>query len=173
MNTRHLRITAILLVLVMLLPMAACSGMLGKTLMTLEKDGIKVSLSVNMYELMLSRGKGSLIEQKNSVNGMYANQEGFWNYQSKFDGVNMTTLGYAQRIITQYGLTGNVSYGERKSRDYVYLRFTMPLSDGVNEYLCGVYKTNQAFWLIQMNGKTENFDEIKWYEYLDSVTFSN
>ena len=88
------------------------------------------------------------------------------------NGPTMTTLDYTAQIMQDYGLVGRASYGERKSRDYVYLRFTMPLENGVNEYLCGVYKTENAFWLLQMNGKTENFDEAKWYEYLDSVTFT-
>jgi len=89
------------------------------------------------------------------------------------NGLTMTPTDYANLIIQEKGLTGRAALGERKSKDYVYLRFTMPMGNGVNEYLCGIYKTNNAFWFLQMNGKTENFDEIKWFEYLDSVTFSN
>lgn len=88
------------------------------------------------------------------------------------NGLNMTTQDYAAQIVQNYGLTGRATVGDRASKDYVYLRFSIPLENGVNEYLCGVYKTDKAFWLLQMNGKTENFDEAKWYEYLDSVTFN-
>ena len=88
------------------------------------------------------------------------------------NGRTMTLEEYTHQLIQLYGLEGRVTHGERKSRGYMYLRFTIPLESGINEYLCGAYRCDGAFWLIQMNGLTKNFDEATWYEYLDSVEFS-
>ena len=49
-----LRSAALLLALLLCLSLLGGCSSKGKTLMTLEKDGVSVSLSVNTYELMLS-----------------------------------------------------------------------------------------------------------------------
>ena len=61
-------------------------------MLTLEKDGIKVSLSVNVYELLLTRLKGSLSFNGETVNGMTVNQSGFWEYSDKFNGTDLQTI---------------------------------------------------------------------------------
>ena len=88
------------------------------------------------------------------------------------NGLSMTPTDYANLIVQEKGLIGRATVGERKSKGYVYLRFSWPHENGINEYFCGVYKTSTAFWFLQMNGLTEGFDEGKWFSYLDSVTFS-
>ncbi len=88
------------------------------------------------------------------------------------NGLTMTPADYGNLIIQEKGLIGRASLEERKSKGYAYLRFNWPHENGVNEYLCGVYKTSNAFWFLQMNGLAENFDETKWLSYLDSVTFN-
>lgn len=86
MKTSILRILAVCLIVVLVLPsLASCAGR-GKTLLSMEKDGIKVTLSVNVYELMLSRGKGNLIN-----NGENAHKESYWSYTSKFGGDKVLT----------------------------------------------------------------------------------
>ena len=86
MKTSILRILAVCLIVVLTLPsLASCAGR-GKTLLSMEKDGIKVTLSVNVYELMLSRGKGNLIN-----NGENAHKESYWSYTSKFGGDKVLT----------------------------------------------------------------------------------
>ena len=87
------------------------------------------------------------------------------------NGRTMTLEEYTHQLIEQYGLQGRASHGERL--DYMYLRFTKPLENGVNEYLCGAYRCDGAFWLIQIVGLTQNFDEADWYDYLDSVEFTD
>ena len=93
MKTKHtlLRTAAALLALVLLLLSAvSCSGR-GKALMTLKKDGVSVSLSINEYELMLSRMKGSLAFYGVTKNGATALEDAFWEVQDKFDGENFQT----------------------------------------------------------------------------------
>ena len=76
--------------LLCLLSTVACASQ-GKTLLSLEKDGIKVSISLNLYQLMLARAKGNLIANGITANGITADQASFWNYSAKFDGENIQT----------------------------------------------------------------------------------
>ena len=85
------------------------------------------------------------------------------------NGRTMTLEDYVHQLLELYGLEGRATHAERL--DYIYLRFTLPLESGVNEYLCGAYQCEDAFWLIQMNGTTNNFNESQWFDYLDSVHF--
>lgn len=62
----------LLLVLATVLGSVGCKSR-GKTLMTLKHDGIKVTFSVNAYQLMMSRIKATLGEIQN------VNSEDFWN----------------------------------------------------------------------------------------------
>ena len=71
--------------------LSACSGK-GKTLMTLQKDGISVSFSVNHYELMLSRMKGTLVFNQVTAGGYTANQSKFWEYTDYVEGKGNITL---------------------------------------------------------------------------------
>lgn len=66
------------------LSLAACSSSKGKTLLTLEKDGKTATLSVNLYELMLSRMKGALLGDGITAGGYSATEEGFWSYLGIF-----------------------------------------------------------------------------------------
>lgn len=83
-------VTLALILILCLLSLPACSG-LGDDLMTLDKDGIKVSFSVNQYELLLSRSKGTLCAAKVTQNGVTAAYDAFWDYKDKFDGETFQT----------------------------------------------------------------------------------
>ena len=92
MKKQLLRIGAALLALLMCaLSLASCQngGLLGKgkTLLSLKKDGIKVTFSLNEYELMLTRVKGTL-EQSN----FDVNDQNFWAQSDKFNGQTLQTL---------------------------------------------------------------------------------
>ena len=88
-----LRASALLLALLMAaLCFASCGNKSGKTLMTLQKDGKTVTLSVNTYELMLSRMKGTLCYYGYTANGVTADKDGFWSYIDKFNGVDTQTI---------------------------------------------------------------------------------
>jgi hypothetical protein len=86
------------------------------------------------------------------------------------DGTTMTVEDYVHQLMEQNGMEGNADHAARK--DYVCIRFVLPLEDGIHQYLCGAYKSSEAFWLIQMDAKTADFDEETFFEYLDSVKFS-
>lgn len=90
---KHLfRPLSLLLVAVLLLVLlASCAGGNGKTLMTLDYEGTKVSLSVNFYRFQLSRLKGSFVGYGTTVNGVSASDAAFWSIQDKFDGSELQT----------------------------------------------------------------------------------
>ena len=92
MKKRFLRVLALTIALLLLLLGSVSCGNKGKTLMTLKKDGVTVTLSVNLYELMLSRMKGNLCYYGYTANGATADDEAFWNFQDKFDGEVFQTI---------------------------------------------------------------------------------
>lgn len=87
-------LTAALAVLLLCLSLAGCSSAKGKTLLTLEKDGKTATLSVNLYELMLSRIKGALIGNGVTNNGYSPTSDAFWNVKDYYGGgEEMQTCG--------------------------------------------------------------------------------
>lgn len=74
----------LLAALVLALALTGCSSSRGKTLLTLEKDGTTATLSVNLYELMLSRIKGSLAGNGITAGGYAPTEDGFWSYYGRF-----------------------------------------------------------------------------------------
>lgn len=78
--------------LMLLVSLTACGNKLGKPLLTLKKDGVKVTLSVNTYELMLSRMKGVLYASDTTHNGLDVSSPLFWSYQDTFDGSTFETI---------------------------------------------------------------------------------
>lgn len=83
---KHLiRLLSVLLIAVMLLcPLASCAGRSGKTLMTLNYEKTKVTLSVNFYRFQLSRLKGSFVGYGYTNNGGSASDDAFWAIQDTF-----------------------------------------------------------------------------------------
>ena len=84
-------VTLSLACLLLLLGCVSCGGK-GKTLMELKKDGISVSLSVNFYELMLSRMKGTLSSYGYTANGVTADYAAFWDFKDTFNGDKLQTI---------------------------------------------------------------------------------
>ncbi len=92
MKKVFLRTSALLLAVVfLLLGSVSCAGK-PKTLMSMSKDGVKVSISANIYERMLSRMKGNLCFYEYTAGGFTADKAEFWKYTDKFDGVNVQTI---------------------------------------------------------------------------------
>lgn len=94
MKHKKLLIGVVALVLVcaiVLIAVLSCSSS-GKPVMTLEKDGIKVTLSVNLYELMLTRMKGVLYVSGFTHNGLDPTSPLFWDYQDTFDGKTFQSI---------------------------------------------------------------------------------
>ncbi len=92
MKRTLLRVSALLMALLLLTLGAVSCAARPKTLLSLEKDGIKVSISANIYERMLSRMKGNLCFYGYTVGGVTADHADFWKYTDQFDGVNTQTL---------------------------------------------------------------------------------
>jgi hypothetical protein len=93
MKKAILRLCALLLVALLLLPtLASCGARTGKAMLTLEKDGIKVSISVNVYELLLTRMKGTLAFYGYTANGVKPTDRAFWDYTDKFNGTDLQTI---------------------------------------------------------------------------------
>lgn len=71
-------VTLLLATWLLCLSLSACASK-GKTLLTLSKDGKTATVSVNLYELMLSRIKGSLVGSGVTSGGVSATDSAFWN----------------------------------------------------------------------------------------------
>lgn len=85
--------TAVLMLAILLCTVmtVSCGTGNGKTLLTLNKDGVKVTLSVNFYELMMTRMKGVLYASETTHNGYDVSYDIFWDYQDTFNGKDFQT----------------------------------------------------------------------------------
>ena len=68
------------------------------------------------------------------------------------NGVNLSLHDYAHQLEDMYQLQ-DAYHAEREGEDYIFFRFQVPLQDGVHQYLCGVYRSESTFWLLQMDAK--------------------
>ncbi|MBE6700119.1 MAG: hypothetical protein E7584_07780 [Ruminococcaceae bacterium] len=85
MKKRFIRAAAIMLVIIMLVaPLSSCAS--GKKMLTLKVDGKTYSISVNLYELMLSAMKGTLAAYGYTKNGYTPSQNTFWDIMDTYDG---------------------------------------------------------------------------------------
>ena len=85
-----LRAAALMLVIMMLVaPLSSCAS--GKKMLTLKVDGKTYSISVNIYELMLSAMKGTLAAYGYTNNGYTPSQNSFWDIMDTYDNQVMET----------------------------------------------------------------------------------
>lgn len=90
MKKLFMRAAALLLVILMLaLPLASCAG--GKKMLTLKVDGKTYSISVNLYELMCSAMKGTLMAYNYTLEGHRPSQDAYWEIMDTYDGKTMET----------------------------------------------------------------------------------
>ena len=100
MKKMFVRIAAMLVVVLMLaLPLASCAG--NKTLLTLKADGKTYSISVNLYELMLSATKGNLDAYNYTLQGLRPSQDAFWEIMDTYDGKTFETSNdfYRKKVL--------------------------------------------------------------------------
>ncbi len=100
MKKMFVRIAAMLVVVLMLaLPLASCAG--GKALLTLKADGKTYSISVNLYELMLSATKGNLDAYNYTLQGLRPSQDAFWEIMDTYDGSTFETANnfYRKKVL--------------------------------------------------------------------------
>ena len=90
MKKLFMRAAALLLVILMLaLPLASCAS--GKKMLTLKADGKTYSISVNLYELMCSAMKGTLMAYNYTLEGHRPSQDAYWEIMDTYDGKTMET----------------------------------------------------------------------------------
>ncbi len=90
MKKLFVRIAAMLLVVLMLVaPLSSCAG--GKKMLTLKVDGKTYSISVNLYELMCSAMKGTLMAYNYTLEGHRPSQDAYWDIMDTYDGKTMET----------------------------------------------------------------------------------
>lgn len=82
------RAAALLLALCLILPLAACSARQGKTLLTMDFEGTKVTFPVNHFQFLLSRLRGYLVRQGVANSAGSADEDAFWDVQGYFDGTD-------------------------------------------------------------------------------------
>lgn len=93
MKRRISRMLALILAcLMIMLATASCANKHGKPMLTLKKDGISVSISVNVYQFMMTRMKGSLAVYGYTANGVSATADTFWDYKDTFNGTDLQTI---------------------------------------------------------------------------------
>ena len=100
MKKMFVRIAAMLVVVLMLaLPLASCAG--GKSLLTLKADGKTYSISINLYELMLSATKGNLDTYNYTLQGLRPSQDAFWEIMDTYDGKTFETSNdfYRKKVL--------------------------------------------------------------------------
>ena len=100
MKKMFVRIAAMLVVVLMLaLPLSSCAG--GKALLTLKADGKTYSISVNLYELMLSATKGNLDAYNYTLQGLRPSQDAFWEIMDTYDGSTFETANdfYRKKVL--------------------------------------------------------------------------
>ena len=96
------RALALALIFILLLPLAACAGKQGKTLLTLDNDGVKVTFSVNHYQFLLSRLRGNFVRQGVSNSAGSADEAAFWDVQGYFgdtDVLKTWDLFYREQVL--------------------------------------------------------------------------
>ena len=85
-------VAGLLAFVVLFVGIALAIGNRGKSVITMEKDGVSVSFSLNHYELLLSRWKGTLVSGSYTQNGLNAEQDAFYDFTDKFNGTDLQTL---------------------------------------------------------------------------------
>ena len=93
MKRHFIKWMAFSLALLLLVPIFAGCSSKGKTLLTMKKDGVKVTFSVNYYRFLLSRLKGNYIDNRYvNESGKTADQAAFWQVKDTYNGKTTQTL---------------------------------------------------------------------------------
>ena len=78
-----------------------------------------------------------------------------------------TTKDYAELLIEIYGVNSTVM--ERSGKDYHYIVYTADTELGEFTYMAGIFKNSKGFWMVQLCAPTENYDQQKFFSYMDTV----
>ena len=126
MKKIFMRAAALMLVIMMLVaPLSSCAG--GQKLLTLKVDGKTYSISVNLYELMLSAMKGTLSAYGYTNNGYTPTQNSFWDIMDTYNGQVMETAdSYYRKSVLENCKTYLVSL-------YLFDKYGLELSESAKK----------------------------------------
>ena len=135
------RITALFLIAAMLiLPLSSCSS--GKKMLTLKVDGKTYSISVNIYELMLSATKGTLDAYNYTLEGKRPSDAAFWDIRDTFDGTTYETSDdYYRKKVLEDCKTYLLSL-------YLFDKYNLELSESAQKEIDDMMDE-----LVQMDGE--------------------
>lgn len=118
----------VLLCVIVILPLSYCSSAdSGKPMLTLKADGKTYSISVNLYELMLSAMKGTLSAYGYTLSGHTPTQNAFWDIQDTFDGKTLETSdAYYRKSVLENCKTYLISL-------YLFDKYELELSESAKK----------------------------------------
>ena len=117
----------ILLCVVIIIPLSRCAGSSGKAMLTLKADGKTYSISVNLYELMCSAMKGTLMAYNYTLEGHRPSQDAYWNIMDAYDGKTMETSdSYYRKSVLENCKTYLVSL-------YLFDKYDLELSESAKK----------------------------------------
>lgn len=149
---------------VMLCILSACSGMTKEY--TCKELTMEVPLTV-VDQDETAEEEGFTFALSNSDIAIFGLKETFDEL-----GVDnsFTVTDYANAVIDANGIDATAI--SRSTADYDYFRYTASGDDGSTiKYLAAVYKSDDAFWMVQVAAKLANYEEEDFFDYLDSVEF--
>ena len=95
-------VALVLLCAILIVSLSRCTGSSGKAMLTLKADGKTYSISVNLYELMLSAMKGTLAAYGYTIEGLKPSQNAYWEILDTYDGTTLeTSNSYYRRTVLE------------------------------------------------------------------------
>ena len=117
----------VLLCVVIIIPLSRCAGSSGKAMLTLKADGKTYSISVNLYELMCSAMKGTLMAYNYTLEGHRPSQDAYWEIMDTYDGKTMETSdSFYRKSVLENCKTYLVSL-------YLFDKYNLELSESVKK----------------------------------------
>lgn len=117
----------VLLCAILIISLSRCTGSSGTPMLTLKADGKTYSISVNLYELMLSAMKGTLAAYGYTNNGYTPAQNSFWDIMDTYDGQAMETAdAYYRKSVLENCKTYLVSL-------YLFDKYGLELSESAKK----------------------------------------
>lgn len=142
-----------LALLLLLSNLASCSGK-PKTLLSLDRDGTKVTFSVNFYELMLARFKGELVSSEVTAGSYTADEEKFWDYKLLVDNEIVTADDFYREQILNSCKTFTVSLWLFENMG---LKLSQSETDAVNERMDELVKSQGEGSKTKLNSLLSEF----------------
>ena len=151
----------------LLILLAGCDGLVGTKVF--EREGITMDVPSTMVDISTEPEFGQFtFALSNTKHVIFGLEERFSTIE---DGENMTLDEYAEAVIKANEL--NTEAYDREGGTYKYLRYESTEDGVAYQYLAGVYKGSNSFWMIQAGCPTADFadQEETFRGILDSVSF--